>query len=104
MRERLYLYDTTLRDRQQTQGVQLSTTEKAQIAAAQNWLGGERITGGWTLANSTEQSQSAIQLAFIGSWSLPPIVNEPLIPKANPLKYHTPKCAPARDTAPKARP
>jgi len=30
--ERLYLYDTTLRDGQQTQGVQFSTTEKIQIA------------------------------------------------------------------------
>ena len=27
-RERLYLYDTTLRDGQQTQGVQFSTSEK----------------------------------------------------------------------------
>mgnify|MGYP000697544966 CR=1 FL=1 len=33
-RERLYLYDTTLRDGQQTQGVQFSVAEKVQIAAA----------------------------------------------------------------------
>mgnify|MGYP000238730976 CR=1 FL=1 len=33
-RERLYLYDTTLRDGQQTQGVQFSTAEKLKIAAA----------------------------------------------------------------------
>ena len=31
-RERLYLFDTTLRDGQQTQGVQFSTAEKVQIA------------------------------------------------------------------------
>ena len=33
-RERIYLYDTTLRDGQQTQGVQFSTLEKKQIAQA----------------------------------------------------------------------
>ena len=34
MTEKLYLYDTTLRDGQQTQGVQFSTAEKLRIAAA----------------------------------------------------------------------
>ena len=33
-KERLYLYDTTLRDGQQTQGVSFSTSEKIQIAGA----------------------------------------------------------------------
>ena len=33
-KERLYLYDTTLRDGQQTQGVQFSVGEKIQIARA----------------------------------------------------------------------
>ena len=33
-RERLFLFDTTLRDGQQTQGVQFSAAEKVQIAAA----------------------------------------------------------------------
>ena len=31
-KERLYIYDTTLRDGQQTQGVQFSTDEKIEIA------------------------------------------------------------------------
>ncbi|BDY16200.1 hypothetical protein Sulfitobl28_21700 [Sulfitobacter pontiacus] len=39
-RERLYLYDTTLRDGQQTQGVQFSTAEKITIATALDTLGG----------------------------------------------------------------
>ena len=38
-RERLYLFDTTLRDGQQTQGVQFSTSEKIQIANALDVLG-----------------------------------------------------------------
>ena len=38
-RERLYLYDPTLRDGQQTQGVQFSVAEKQQIATALDDLG-----------------------------------------------------------------
>ena len=54
MRERLYLYDTTLRDGQQTQGVQFSTAEKHQIAAALDALGLDYIEGGWPGANPTD--------------------------------------------------
>ena len=39
MTERLHLYDTTLRDGQQTQGVQFSADEKRQIALALDALG-----------------------------------------------------------------
>ncbi|MDM7930974.1 citramalate synthase [Tabrizicola sp.] len=53
-RERLYLYDTTLRDGQQTQGVQFSTTEKVQIARALDTLGVDYIEGGWPGANPTD--------------------------------------------------
>ncbi|MDT8855963.1 citramalate synthase [Paracoccaceae bacterium Fryx2] len=54
MRERLYLYDTTLRDGQQTQGVQFSTAEKRQIALALDGLGVDYIEGGWPGANPTD--------------------------------------------------
>ena len=54
MKERLYLYDTTLRDGQQTQGVQFSTAEKAQIAAALDALGVDYVEGGWPGANPTD--------------------------------------------------
>ena len=53
-RERLYLYDTTLRDGQQTQGVQFSTAEKRQIALALDALGLDYIEGGWPGANPTD--------------------------------------------------
>ncbi|WFE76320.1 citramalate synthase [Roseinatronobacter sp. S2] len=54
MRERLYLYDTTLRDGQQTQGVQFSTPEKHAIAAMLDQLGIDYIEGGWPGANPTD--------------------------------------------------
>lgn len=53
-RERLYIYDTTLRDGQQTQGVQFSTPEKHQIAAVLDELGVDYIEGGWPGANPTD--------------------------------------------------
>jgi 2-isopropylmalate synthase len=53
-RERLYLFDTTLRDGQQTQGVQFSTPEKHQIAAMLDALGVDHIEGGWPGANPTD--------------------------------------------------
>ena len=53
-KERLYLYDTTLRDGQQTQGVQFSTPEKRQIAETLDALGVDYIEGGWPGANPTD--------------------------------------------------
>jgi len=55
-RERLYLYDTTLRDGQQTQGVSFSTPEKIQIAQALDRLGVDYIEGGWPGANPTDSA------------------------------------------------
>ncbi|WP_171240741.1 citramalate synthase [Ruegeria sp. HKCCA5491] len=55
-KERLYLYDTTLRDGQQTQGVQFSTSEKVQIAKALDELGVDYIEGGWPGANPTDSA------------------------------------------------
>ncbi|MDQ2092596.1 citramalate synthase [Rhodalgimonas zhirmunskyi] len=53
-KDRLYIYDTTLRDGQQTQGVQFSTPEKHQIAATLDALGVDYIEGGWPGANPTD--------------------------------------------------
>lgn len=54
LKERLFLYDTTLRDGQQTQGVQFSAAEKATIARALDELGVDHIEGGWPGANPTD--------------------------------------------------
>mgnify|MGYP002628507363 FL=1 len=56
MPERLYIYDTTLRDGQQTQGVQFSTKDKIRIATALDALGVDQIEGGWPGANPTDSA------------------------------------------------
>jgi 2-isopropylmalate synthase len=53
-RERLYLFDTTLRDGAQTQGVDFSVEDKRQIALALDALGLDYIEGGWPGANPTD--------------------------------------------------
>ncbi len=53
---RLTLYDTTLRDGQQTQGVQFSTPEKHRIVEALDALGIDYIEGGWPGANPTDSA------------------------------------------------
>ena len=54
MTTRITLYDTTLRDGQQTQGVQFSAAEKAEIARMLDDLGVDYIEGGWPGANPTD--------------------------------------------------
>ncbi len=56
MKAHLTLYDTTLRDGQQTQGVQFSTAEKVRIARALDSLGLDYIEGGWPGANPTDSA------------------------------------------------
>ena len=55
-KDRLFLYDTTLRDGQQTQGVQFSTAEKMQITQTLDALGVDYIEGGWPGANPTDSA------------------------------------------------
>ncbi|MEM9783420.1 MAG: citramalate synthase [Pseudomonadota bacterium] len=52
--ERLYLFDTTLRDGQQTQGVDFSVADKRRIAAALDALGIDYVEGGWPGANPVD--------------------------------------------------
>ena len=53
-KERLYIFDTTLRDGAQTQGVDFSIDDKEKIANALDNLGVDFIEGGWPGANPTD--------------------------------------------------
>ncbi len=53
-RERLYLFDTTLRDGAQTTGVDFSLEDKRRIAAVLDDLGIDFIEGGYPGANATD--------------------------------------------------
>ncbi|MEO1550207.1 MAG: citramalate synthase [Pseudomonadota bacterium] len=55
-RERLYLYDTTLRDGQQTQGVDFALEDKQRLTRALDDLGLDYIEGGWPGANPTDSA------------------------------------------------
>ena len=54
--ERIYLYDTTLRDGAQTQGVDFGVPDKAAIARELDQLGIDYIEGGWPGANPTDDA------------------------------------------------
>jgi len=53
-RERLYLFDTTLRDGAQTTGVDFSVADKLKIAKTLDELGVDYIEGGYPGANKTD--------------------------------------------------
>ena len=53
-KERLYIFDTTLRDGAQTQGVDFSLEDKEKIALSLDTLGVDYIEGGWPGANPTD--------------------------------------------------
>lgn len=54
--KRVYLYDSTLRDGAQTQGVDFSAADKAAIAQALDHLGIDYVEGGWPGANPTDDA------------------------------------------------
>jgi len=53
-KERLYLFDTTLRDGAQTQGVDFGVEDKIRIAEMLDKLGMDYVEGGWPGANPTD--------------------------------------------------
>jgi len=54
IKEKIYIFDTTLRDGAQTQGVDFSIDDKLKIAEALDNLGVDYIEGGWPGANPTD--------------------------------------------------
>jgi len=61
-RARIFLFDTTLRDGAQTQGVDFSVEDKRQIALALDAFGLDYIEGGWPGANPTDTAFFAQEL------------------------------------------
>ena len=54
--KRIYLFDTTLRDGAQTQGVDFSVADKIAISQALDRLGVDYVEGGWPGANPTDDA------------------------------------------------
>ncbi|GAB2175760.1 citramalate synthase [Dongia sp. agr-C8] len=54
--KRVYLFDTTLRDGAQTQGVDFNVGDKQALAAALDRLGVDYVEGGWPGANPTDDA------------------------------------------------
>ena len=53
-KEKIYIFDTTLRDGAQTQGIDFSIDDKEKIAKSLDSLGVDYIEGGWPGANPTD--------------------------------------------------
>ena len=51
-KEKIYIFDTTLRDGAQTEGVNFSIEDKVKIAKALSDLGVDYLEGGWPGANT----------------------------------------------------
>ena len=52
--DRIWLFDTTLRDGAQTRGIDFSVADKIAIARALDEMGIDFIEGGWPGANPTD--------------------------------------------------
>jgi len=55
-KERVYIYDSTLRDGAQTQGVDFSPADKSAIATELDRIGIDYVEGGWPGANPTDDT------------------------------------------------
>jgi len=53
-KEKIYIFDTTLRDGAQTEGVNFSIDDKIKIAKALSELGVDYLEGGWPGANTLD--------------------------------------------------
>jgi len=64
---KIYLFDTTLRDGQQTTGVNFSVSDKMTIAKSLDELGVDYIEGGWPGANPIDNDFFSRDLNFVKS-------------------------------------
>ena len=64
MEEKVYLFDTTLRDGQQTTGVNFSVSDKMIISQHLDDLGIDYIEGGWPGANPTDNEFFSRNIKF----------------------------------------
>ena len=79
-RERLYLFDTTLRDGAQTNGVDFTLRDKQQIAKMLDDLGIDYVEGGYPGANPTDTEFFAARpkldhARFTAFGMVPPLVS-----------------------------
>ena len=61
-KEKIYIFDTTLRDGAQTEGVDFSIEDKNKIAHVLSDIGVDYIEGGWPGANPVDTNFSTILL------------------------------------------
>ena len=66
-RQRIDLYDTTLRDGTQSQSVSLSLQDKLMIAAKLDDLGVDYIEGGYPLSNAKDAAASQLYPSVLKS-------------------------------------
>ena len=66
MEEKIYLFDTTLRDGQQTTGVNFSVSDKMILSQHLDELGIDYIEGGWPGANPTDNDYFSRKLICLG--------------------------------------
>ena len=67
MKEKLFIFDTTLRDGAQTYGVDFNVDEKKILASKLDALGVDYIEGGWPGANETDPQFFAEKMEFKNS-------------------------------------
>ena len=70
MKEKIFLFDTTLRDGAQTQGVDFNVEDKMKIANILSEIGVDYIEGGWPGANPVDteffgKSPSSLQTSSV---------------------------------------
>src|SRR5690554_6182360 len=88
--ERIYVFDTTLRDGEQVPGCQLNTIEKIQIAQALELLGVDVIEAGFPVS-SPGDFQSVVEISKAVTWpticALTRAVEKDIQVAAEALKY-----------------